>query len=108
MNGPTSVTEEQAIAWFDAFATARPRDTSEAGPVAHPVRSFRMMPATNGLAIRVMMESGGQADLFLNAIVVKALLDAITTAAAQGGWMNEAGDIVIRTPSGPLTFRPAT
>lgn len=107
MPATTSVTQEQAIAWFEAFSTAKPKQETAAGPYAYPVRSLQMMPATDGIAIRLIMESGGQADLFFNAVVAKALMDAITSAAAEGGWMNKDGEIIVLAPEGPSTFRPA-
>jgi hypothetical protein len=50
------------------------------------------------------MENGGEVELFLNAIVAKALLVAITSAGETGGWLAESGDIIVHSNQGATPF----
>lgn len=101
-----AITFEMANAWFDALATTHPKKEGAPPQTAFPVRAVRAMPTSTGLALRVIMDNGDHADIFLNAVVALSVMQAIKLCGADGGWL--AGDeiIIAPTPQGVRRWRP--
>jgi hypothetical protein len=59
-----------------------------------------------GMAICFAVRGAQQVTLFLNALVVSALLQNIRAAGPIGGWMDKDDNLIVTGPSGRHPWRP--
>lgn len=99
---PQPPTEEMLERWFDRFASDRP----DLPPVqGHWVDSLAAVLQPDGLAICFAVRGAQPVTLFLNALVVSALLQNIRAAGPIGGWMDEDDNLIVTDPSGRHPWR---
>ncbi len=94
------LTVEQANQWFGAFSAKCSARTVPAEGEATAVESFSVVPTPEGMMVRATLRNGEAANLFLNAIVCRALAQAVKICGQDGGWMDADGEIIVEGPEG--------
>jgi hypothetical protein len=101
-----TVTIEQADKWLTEVTLRRPKSFGESEHPLSAVASFVVAPLADGLMLRVVMASGGTADLFLNAVIATGLRASIRACGSAGHWLDGEDAIIVSTPSGPARWHP--